>query len=136
VPLVENHGECEDERLVDVRDDIDMVRVLSFHDARDAAHLLADLRNIFPAAAPGDGHRSFVVAAVDDVVWVDGGIALHEHVDKDPHLPNLRLVDGDEEPVAPARAPAPDRLPPAPACADLLDGDGTMQNALEGVRRW
>ena len=47
IHLVENHGECEDERLVFARLDTDIVRVLSTHltTLEQAAHPV-DLRNV------------------------------------------------------------------------------------------
>ena len=116
--LVEDDGEREGERLVDVRFDQDLVLVLSKSKqlGPDTA-AVSDLRNrvaLIVAAATGDGHRAPEVAAVDAEVGdpLAGGVAVEEDVHGVPHLKEARLVDGDEEPVRASHVAAPERFPP------------------------
>ena len=131
--LIDHHGEGEDERLVDLRFDPDSIPVLPSRTVLVRRGVPpVDLRNVHVVAAVADatgyGHRTVVVVAMDDEIGrpiAAIGVAAEEHVDREPHLGKLRLVDGDEEPVAPARAAvAPERLPMVQlARAELLDGD-------------
>ena len=134
--LVEDHGERQDERLVDARVDSDGVRVLP-HQRAPQGGLHADLRN-HGAAGVGHGHRVAVVASVNDEVGrpLAGGAAVEEHVDRGrADREERRLVHGDEEKVRLPRAPGPERLPP-PAHAEqgrgLLDGEqGAARGGVE-----
>ena len=129
--LVEDDGECKDERLVDARFDRDKILVLPrLQPGPPPTALVLNPRNDVAAvvtAATGDDHLAPEVAAVDDEVGdpLAGGVAVEEHVHGVPHLEEARLVHGDEEPVCPSRVAAPERLPP-PLAGDaepgLLDG--------------